>query len=164
MSGEPVPIPSTFKTNLGSSSLTSDASPLPRWERLSTWVSENKAVVYTIAGVAIVASGAGVIYYISDSTRRLRDVEGQERKRLSKKERRRAKQEKEREKEKDQNRPNVEAAPQIIKESSRTSTVESHPLDGIPNIDESSIESLSDEVSFGLWSSWSVILPALINL
>jgi mitochondrial import receptor subunit TOM70 len=33
------------------------------WDRISTWVSEHKAVVYTIAGVAIVVTGAGVAYY-----------------------------------------------------------------------------------------------------
>ena len=36
------------------------------WDRLSTWVSENKAVVYTIAGVAVVVTGAGVVYYLND--------------------------------------------------------------------------------------------------
>ena len=28
-------------------------------DRISAWVSENKAVVYTIAGVAVVVTGAG---------------------------------------------------------------------------------------------------------
>ncbi|PQE05854.1 mitochondrial import receptor subunit tom-70 protein [Rutstroemia sp. NJR-2017a BVV2] len=37
------------------------------WERISSWASENKAVVYTIAGVAVVVSGAGVAYYLLDS-------------------------------------------------------------------------------------------------
>lgn len=37
------------------------------WDRISNWVSENKAVVYTIAGVAVVVTGAGVVYYLSDS-------------------------------------------------------------------------------------------------
>jgi import receptor subunit TOM70 len=39
------------------------------WERISTWASENKAVVYTIAGVAVVVTGAGVAYYLTDSVR-----------------------------------------------------------------------------------------------
>ena len=39
-------------------------------DRISTWVSENKAVVYTIAGVAVVVTGAGAVYYLnSDSVR-----------------------------------------------------------------------------------------------
>ncbi|KAF7556224.1 hypothetical protein G7046_g6363 [Stylonectria norvegica] len=37
------------------------------WDRVSTWVSENKAVVYTIAGVAVVVTGAGVVYYLNDA-------------------------------------------------------------------------------------------------
>jgi len=41
--------------------------PSSVWDRISTWASENKAVVYTIAGVAIVVSGAGVAYYLTDS-------------------------------------------------------------------------------------------------
>ena len=37
------------------------------WDRISTWVSENKAVVYTIAGVAVVVTGAGAVYYVRSS-------------------------------------------------------------------------------------------------
>lgn len=36
-------------------------------DRISTWVSENKAVVYTIAGVAVVVTGAGAVYYLNTS-------------------------------------------------------------------------------------------------
>lgn len=39
------------------------------WDRVSKWVSENKALVYTIAGVAVVVTSAGVVYYLSDSGR-----------------------------------------------------------------------------------------------
>lgn len=35
------------------------------WERITTWASENKAVVYTIAGVAVVVTGAGAVYYFN---------------------------------------------------------------------------------------------------
>ena len=50
-----------------------DTSTLPAstsssvWARISNWVSENKALVYTIAGVAVVVTSAGVVYYLSDS-------------------------------------------------------------------------------------------------
>ena len=37
------------------------------WERVSTWASENKAVAYTIAGTVVVVTGAGVVYYLSES-------------------------------------------------------------------------------------------------
>ena len=39
------------------------------WDRLTNWASENKAVVYTIAGVVVVVSGAGAVYYLSNSVR-----------------------------------------------------------------------------------------------
>lgn len=35
------------------------------WDRVSTWVSENKAVAYTIAGTVVVITSAGAIYYLS---------------------------------------------------------------------------------------------------
>lgn len=97
MSSEAVPIPRS-NTNLGTPTLSSDASSLPLLDRLSTWASENKAVVYTIAGIAVVVSGAGVAYYLSESRKGSKEVAADEKKRLSKKERRKAKQEKEKEK------------------------------------------------------------------
>lgn len=39
------------------------------WDRITTWASEHKAAVYTIAGVTLVVTGAGVIYYSSSSPR-----------------------------------------------------------------------------------------------
>ena len=92
MSTDPVNIPSSANTNLRTSSLSSEPASLPVWDRLTTWASENKAAVYTIAGVAVVISGAGIAYYLSDSRKSLAAAD--ERKRLSKKERRKAKQEK----------------------------------------------------------------------
>lgn len=35
------------------------------WDRITTWASENKAVVYTVAGVTVVVTGAGLVYYLS---------------------------------------------------------------------------------------------------
>src|SRR5262245_56470676 len=34
------------------------------WDRIKTWVSENKATVYPVAGVVVVVTGAGVVYYL----------------------------------------------------------------------------------------------------
>jgi len=95
MSAKPASIPSSPNTRLGTSSLSSDPSSLPVWDRLTSWVSENRVIVYTIAGVAVVVSGAGVAYYLSDS--RKSSTTADEKKSLSKKERRKAKQEKEKE-------------------------------------------------------------------
>ncbi|KAF2399539.1 mitochondrial precursor protein-like protein import receptor tom70 [Trichodelitschia bisporula] len=45
-----------------------DGPPQGLIDRLSTWASENKALVYTIAGVTLVVGTAGVIYYMSDTS------------------------------------------------------------------------------------------------
>lgn len=45
-----------------------DSTTSSVWDRISNWVSENKALVYTIAGVAVVVTSAGVVYYLSDSS------------------------------------------------------------------------------------------------
>lgn len=37
------------------------------WDRISSWVSEHKAVVYTIAGVTVAVAAGGVVYYSTNS-------------------------------------------------------------------------------------------------
>lgn len=69
--------------------IAGDASSSSLLDRVSNWVSENKAVAYTIAGTLVVITGAGVIYYSSDS-RRNKAPPGP---RKSKKERRKEKKE-----------------------------------------------------------------------
>ena len=73
----------TMSSEPGPSATASTAS---LWDRLTTWASENKAIVYTIAGTAVVITGAGAIFYFSDS-RRTKTTPSTERKK-SKKERR----------------------------------------------------------------------------
>jgi import receptor subunit TOM70 len=65
---------------------STSASTSSVWDRIATWASEHKAVVYTIAGTAVVITGAGAVYYFSDS-RRDKPTPSTE-KRKSKKERR----------------------------------------------------------------------------
>ena len=65
---------------------------------------------------------------------------------MSKKERRKAKQEKERE----IGQTDAKSASHINNDPSKSQALESDPLEGIPQIDESSVESLSDEVRVGL--------------
>ena len=59
------------------------------WDRVSTWVSENKAVAYTIAGTVVVISSAGAIYYFSNQKGSTPSTPTEKRK--SKKERRKEK-------------------------------------------------------------------------
>lgn len=104
MSAVRVPF-SSPPTALDTSSLSSQTSSLPLWDRISLWASENKAVVYTIAGVAVVVSGAGVVYYFSDSRKTNSNDTTEEKKRASKKERRKAKKDKDQEQEPAATRP-----------------------------------------------------------
>ena len=44
-----------------------DVAPAPSsgfWDKLSDWAAKNKALVYSIAGVAVVVTGAGAVYYL----------------------------------------------------------------------------------------------------
>ncbi len=93
---------SAERAALDTSSLPSQASSLPLWDRLSLWASENKAVVYTIAGVAVVISSAGVIYYLSES--RKGDAT-EEKKRASKRDKRKNKKDKGQEQDTSEARP-----------------------------------------------------------
>ncbi|KAI9710697.1 MAG: TOM (translocase of outer membrane) complex component [Bogoriella megaspora] len=55
-----------------SASISSSIAPQDSasfWDRITTWASEHKAVVYTIAGVTVVATGAGIYYYSSASSK-----------------------------------------------------------------------------------------------
>lgn len=143
MSAQRVPL-SSANTALHTSSLSSQTSSLPLWDRISLWASENKAVVYTIAGVAVVMSSAGVVYYLSDSRKDGNNDAMGEKKRASKKERRKAKKEKEGEQEPPTARTTVEP---LTEQGNRTKTptVESDPFGNLPQVDESTVESLSEK-------------------
>ena len=86
MSAEPIPV--------DAASMSTSTSSL--WNRITTWASENKAVVYTIAGTVIIVTGAGAVYYFSDSRRN--KAHASEEKKKSKKERRKDKKKAEEEK------------------------------------------------------------------
>ena len=101
MSVQSAPL-SSSNTALSSSSTSSQLS---LWDRISRWASENKTIIYTIAGVAVVVSGAGIVYYLSDSKKNGGTGLVEQGKRASKKERRKAKKEKEKEKERGDSAP-----------------------------------------------------------
>lgn len=44
-----------------------DASTTSLWDRISNWASENKGVVYTVAGLTLVVGAGGAVYYLSSS-------------------------------------------------------------------------------------------------
>jgi mitochondrial import receptor subunit TOM70 len=82
---------------MSSVSLTAATSSRPAsppsslMDRLSTWASENKAIVYGIAGTAVVITGAGVVYYLSSPTNSGNPTAASAEKRKTKKERRKEK-------------------------------------------------------------------------
>ena len=128
---------SSDASRVASSLSTESAASSSIWDKISTWASEHKAVVYTVAGVAVVVSATGAIYYLSDS--RAAHHPGHEKKRPSKKERRKAKQEKEKDV------PNDDAQT-AARDASKVATVEADPLEDIPLIDETTVEGFSVEV------------------
>ena len=64
--------PSTMPPGKAVPDFASSTPSSSLWDRMTTWASENKAIVYTIAGVAIVVTGAGVAYYLTDSVGRMK--------------------------------------------------------------------------------------------
>ncbi|KAL2268752.1 hypothetical protein VTJ83DRAFT_3598 [Remersonia thermophila] len=112
------------------------SAPLPAdsslWDRVSTWVSENKAVVYTIAGVAVVVTTAGAVYYISSQPAQETTP------RPSKKERRKRKQaEREAEAEKA-----AAAAAKPAETPAKAPSVET--VDELPEIDETTVQGFTE--------------------
>ncbi|KAI9694798.1 MAG: TOM (translocase of outer membrane) complex component [Bathelium mastoideum] len=63
MSAEQIPVGTSSTTPTSIDSASTGASSF--WDRATKWASEHKAVVYTIAGVTVVATGAGIYYYTS---------------------------------------------------------------------------------------------------
>ena len=64
MSAGPVPPPPKLPdVGIDASSVSPST-----WDRFSHWASENKAIVYTVGAVAVVATGAGVFYYLKQDT------------------------------------------------------------------------------------------------
>ncbi|KAI1362136.1 mitochondrial import receptor subunit tom-70 [Xylaria arbuscula] len=102
------------------------------WDRFTNWASENKALVYTIAGVAVVVTGAGVVYYLNgDATSK-----GPAQPKLSKKERRKKK-------EADRQAENGSKSATPAPEQPKPATVES--TEELPEVDETTVAALSAE-------------------
>lgn len=103
------------------------------WGRITSWVSENKAAVYTIAGVAVVVTGAGVVYYLnSDAGSQKAKADASPK--LSKKERR---------KRKEAERKAAETRDVPAASPSEPPPVQSEPEP--PDVDETSVLSLTQE-------------------
>ncbi|ROT35527.1 import receptor [Sodiomyces alkalinus F11] len=128
------PLPSVSPTVARPVAVPVESSSL--WDRITTWASENKAVVYTIAGVAVVFTGAGVVYYLNSDSNNNNGAP-----KLSKKERRKRK---EVEKKAAEEAEKAAAAPEKeIPSQPKPTSVES--TDELPEIDEAFVATLSPE-------------------
>ncbi|CAG8949832.1 hypothetical protein HYFRA_00004157 [Hymenoscyphus fraxineus] len=108
--------------------------PSSVWDRITTWASENKAVVYTIAGVAVVVTGAGVAYYLVDSPPSSnRDAP----KKSSKEKKRRKKEDGKKTADLEKGTTEPKTTPP------KTPTIEVE--DELPEVDEATVESLSQQ-------------------
>ncbi|KAM7189066.1 outer mitochondrial membrane translocase [Rhypophila sp. PSN 637] len=133
----PIPVTTPLPPHATPVSVPADSSV---WDRISTWVSENKAVVYTIAGVAVVVTTAGAVYYIRNSSQSADSAP-----RPSKKERRKRKQlEKEAEAEASAAVEAAKKAEPVQTSSTKAATVES--ADELPEIDETTVQQLSEQL------------------
>ncbi|KAK2029329.1 import receptor [Colletotrichum zoysiae] len=104
------------------------------WERITTWAADNKAIVYTAAGVAVVATGAGVIYFLNS------DSKNDSTPKLSKKERRKRK-EAERKAAETEKLP----TPAEASASTRPKAAAVETADELPEIDETTVASFTPE-------------------
>ncbi|OJJ82481.1 putative mitochondrial outer membrane translocase receptor (TOM70) [Aspergillus glaucus CBS 516.65] len=105
------------------------------WDRISKWVSENKALVYTIAGVAVVVTSAGVVYYLSDSSSPAKTATAS----AAATEKKKTKNQKRREKKKAEEKAKSASVP-----DEQTAKKE-EPFEDIPEVDETTVGQLSEE-------------------
>ncbi|BDD60199.1 TOM (translocase of outer membrane) complex component [Monascus purpureus] len=130
----PSPLPQPAKDIVLDTSTLPASSTASVWDRISKWVSENKAIVYTIAGVAVVVTSAGVVYYLSDSNKATKTAAPTEKKK-SKNQRRKEKKKAEEEK---------KAKAATVQDESTAKKAE-EPSDELPEVDEATVGQLSEE-------------------
>ena len=85
------PLPEPTKNVVLDTSNLPASSSTSVWDRISKWVSENKALVYTVAGVAVVVTSAGVVYYLNGSSKPGKPASSSTEKKKSKNQRRKEK-------------------------------------------------------------------------
>ncbi|KAF2007630.1 mitochondrial precursor proteins import receptor [Amniculicola lignicola CBS 123094] len=110
------------------------------WERVSGWASEHKGVVYTVAGLTLVVSAGGVIYYLNaDSS----DSAGSAatKKRKTKRDRKKAKERADKDAAEKKGGPVLEEAAEPKKASVAAAAAD----DELPEVDESTVGTLSDD-------------------
>ncbi|KAL2218383.1 hypothetical protein M432DRAFT_578412 [Thermoascus aurantiacus ATCC 26904] len=135
MSSSGLPSPNPAKSVVVDTASLSSSSSASVWDRITKWASENKALVYTIAGVAVVVTSAGVVYYLTDSSRAAQAAPPPAEKKKSKKERRKEKKRAEEEKK-------AEKAASAQDEAAKQKAEE---IEELPEVDEATVGNLSEE-------------------
>ncbi|KAF2151487.1 mitochondrial precursor protein [Myriangium duriaei CBS 260.36] len=120
----------TGPTVVDASSVANSTSSL--WDRISTWAADNKGTVYTIAGITLVVTGAGAVYYYSGSSAPSDEAAAEKKK--ARKDKKKAKKDLEKG-ESDRKQPSETKPP--------SATVEAE--EELPQITEESIGSLSEQ-------------------
>ncbi|KAF2260461.1 mitochondrial precursor protein [Lojkania enalia] len=106
------------------------------WDRITNWASEHKGIVYTVAGLTLVVTASGVVYYLTDS-RKDGTAPGttSTNKRKNKRDRKKAKERAEKE----------AAAKEDGKAEGKQPSVTTATEDELPEVDEASVAALSEE-------------------
>lgn len=120
--------------------IPADSATSSLWDRLSNWASENKGVVYTVAGITLVVGAGGVVYYFSNSSDSRPDsssTDASANKRKRQRERKRAKERSEKEA--------AEKGTTTESAESKKASVAASTEDELPQVDENSVGALSDE-------------------
>ncbi|KAJ5306072.1 hypothetical protein PENANT_c024G07287 [Penicillium antarcticum] len=121
------PLPTPAQNVVLDTSKLTESSSASVWDRITNWVSENKAVVYTIAGVAVVVTGAGVVYYLNDSSKPTPSVP------------KKSKNQRRKEKKKAEDEKKAKSA------SDESAKKTEEPAEELPEVDEATIGQLSEE-------------------
>ena len=98
-------IPSAQAATASQPSFTKLEPSSSLWDRITTWASEHKAAVYTIAGITVVATGAGIYYYTSESAPTPQDPEAVAEKKKARKANKKAKKEAEKQAKSPESKP-----------------------------------------------------------
>ncbi|KAL4949613.1 hypothetical protein BDW69DRAFT_173959 [Aspergillus filifer] len=133
-SASPLPDPSK-NVVIDTASLPASSSTSV-WDRISKWVSENKALVYTVAGVAVVVTSAGVVYYLNDSGRSAKSST------TAPGEKKKSKNQRRKEKKKAEEEKKTKAA---SVQDEQTAKKAEEPSEEIPDVDETTVEQLDEE-------------------
>ncbi|KAL8243936.1 hypothetical protein R6Q59_010194 [Mikania micrantha] len=125
---------STDNISIDTTKIAASSSSI--WDRISNWVSENKAVAYTIAGTVVVVTGAGAVYYFSENKKTKAATTAEKKK--SKKQRR----EEKKQAEEQQSKSTIDLTD---KEAAKPQQASVEAENEVPEITEASVQAMSEQ-------------------